>query len=147
MYNLSIFSDRIKEQMFEYDESMKSEHLALKLGVTGATVRSWVNREKELSLENAVRLADFFRCNLDYLIGKKPYERVQPRSLPPFYRRLRAVMEEKNVTRSAMTKRKVLVDSFFTNWANGQKPRLSTVCTVADYLNVSLDYLVGRTDY
>lgn len=37
MYNLSIFSDRIKEQMFEYDESMKSEHLALKLGVTGAT--------------------------------------------------------------------------------------------------------------
>ncbi len=147
MYNLSIFSERLKEQMFEFDEDFTAKKFAEKIGVTDATVYGWLNEKKEISLSHAVAVADFFGCNLDYFVGTRPFETVTPRPLPPFYERLREIMREKHISRYHLVKNKILGDSFFTNWANGQKPRLATVCSVAKHLNVSLDYLVGRTDY
>lgn len=147
MVILSKLSERLKELMF-YHENIKSEYLARDIGVTGATVRGWMNGTHEISLHHAILLADYFTCSLDYLAGRtEQSEKVLPRPLPPFYDNLRKVLKDTKVTRYRITKDTSIKDSFFTNWAKGEKPKLATVCVLADYLNVTLDYLVGRTDY
>ena len=147
MYNLSKLSERLKELMFDHG-NMKSEALAAEIGVMGTSVRNWINGTYEITLANAIKLADYFQCSLDYLTGlRENYETVFPRDLPPFYLRLREVMRELGITRYKIAHSKNFSDSYFTNWASGEQPKLATVCALADYLNVSLDYLVGRTDY
>ncbi len=143
---MSKFSERLKELMFDCGQ-IKSEALAKQLKVSGPTVRSWMNEKRDITLANAVKVADFFECSLDYLAGLSEVDhKVTAHPLPPFYENLRKVMAEQGVTRYQIAKN-VVADVFFTKWARGGMPMLYTVCKLAQYLNVSLDYLVGRTDY
>ena len=148
MEYLSNFPDRLRELMF-YHDNIKSEALAKELGVSGGTVRSWLRGETLISLAHAVTLADFFRCSLDYLAARSTiFEEVQPcGALPPFYQRIRAVIHETGKTRYAVTKNTEIKDSHFTNWSRGKAPKLASACILADFLEVSLDYLIGRRAY
>ena len=147
MENLPNFPERLKELMFDHGE-MRSEALGAAIGVHGTNIRAWMNGTSLITLENAVKLADFFSCSLDYLVGRKEHdEHVAPRQLPPFYEHLREVMKDKQITRYQIVHNTNIYDVYFTKWKKGAKPDLITVITLADYLQVSLDRLVGRTDY
>ena len=146
MGNLSNLSERLKELMEE--RGLRSEKLSKESGIAGSSIRSWLRGASVPTFQSAVKLADYFRCSLDFLVGKtENYEEVAPRAIPPFYPRLRKIMKEVGVTRFQITKETAIKDAFFTNWSHGEMPLLVTLCTLAEYLNVSLDYLTGRTDY
>lgn len=143
---MSKLSERLKELMFDCGQ-MKSEALATTLGVSGPTVRRWLNAQSDINLTNAVKLADRFECSIDYLAGMSEIDRkVTPRPLPSFYENLRKVMAECGVSRYRLSK-DVVADVLFTKWARGDMPLLCTVCKIAQYLGVSVDYLIGRTEY
>ncbi len=143
---LSKLSERLKELMEERE--LRSETLAKEAGIAGSSIRSWLRGASVPTFESAVKLADFFCCPLDFLAGRsEDCGNVAPRTLPPFYPRLRAIMEEAGVTRFRIAKETQIKDAFFTNWARGEKPLLVTLCVLADFLDVSLDYLVGRVEY
>lgn len=144
---LSKFPERLKELMIFHD-GIKSEALGKEVGISGTCIRSFLRGNAQPSLTTAVKLADFFHCTLDFLAGIKENDReVLPRPLPPFYENLRKVMKEREVSRYKIAHSKDFRDSHFTNWSKGDQPKLSTVCILAKYLHVTLDYLVGRTDY
>ena len=144
---LSNFPERLKELMFDHDE-IKSEALGAAIGIHGTSVRAWMRGKSMITLPNAIILADFFECSLDYLAGERENdEKIPPRPLPPFYDNLRKIMAEKGITRYALVKDTEIKDVYFTKWAHGALPDLITVIKLAKYLDVSLDYLVGRTDY
>jgi len=140
------FSDRLKELMF-YHNDIKSEKLAVAIGVTGSTIRSWCNGTRSIYLSNALKLADFFTCSLDFLAGLTE-ERitVSPKICPPFYDNLRKVMKEKGITRYYLTTRTEVFDSSFTKWKNGADVQIETAIYLAKQLDCSLDHLVGRED-
>ena len=147
MSNLAVFPERLKELMFDNDQ-MTTRELAEKLGVHSTAVSGWARGASLINLANAVKIADFFECSLDYLAGISEVDRNVPaRPLEPFYTRLRAVMKSCNVTRYRIAKETEYKDAYFTKWSRGAVPDLITVIKLAQYLNVSLDYLVGRTDY
>lgn len=144
---LSNFPERLRELMFDRGE-IKSEALGEKIGVHGTNVRAWLNGTALISLENAVKLADFFCCSLDYLAGRSEKDDpVTPRPLPPFYDSLRRVMCERAITRYQVVHCAEIHDVYFTRWKRGAKPDLITVIKLADCLGVSIDYLIGRTEY
>lgn len=146
MENLSVFSERLKELMAERE--LRSETLSKEAHIAGSSIRSWLRGSSVPTFESAVKLADYFGCSLDYLAGmSERFEAVTPRPLPPFYPRLRRIMKEQGVTRFAVTEKTRISDAFFTNWSRGQQPLLTTLCTLVSFLGVTLDYLVGRTDY
>ena len=145
MEDLSNFPSRLKELMEERE--LKSETLAAAVQISGSAIRAWLRGESVPTYLNAAKLADFFGCSLDFLMGRTDYEAAVPRPLPPFYPQLRKVMAEANVTRFEIAENTNIKDAFFTNWAKGQLPLIVTLCTLADYLHVSLDYLIGRRDY
>ena len=148
MEYLSKLSERLKFLMLDHD-NIKSDALGKITEISGSTIRSLLRGEALPSLATAIKLADFFECSLDFLAGKVEIDRkVTPRPLPPFYENLRKVMKERNITRYYLThKTSDIRDSHFSNWIQGEQPKLITVCTLSKHLDVSLDYLVGRTDY
>lgn len=145
---LSKFSERLQE-LFSFRDGLTSKELGAAIGVHSTAVNVWLRGESAVTLDNAIKLADFFGCSLDYLAGtSEKYEEVTPRDeLPPFYPRLRELMVEKGVSRFYFHTKTDIKDSYFTRWAKGSVPDLINVVKVAKELDVSLDYLVGRTDY
>ena len=62
--------------------------------------------------------------------------------------RLLKLMDERNLKPAQITRELGISGSSFTDWKKGKgSPSLDIILKFADYFNVSLDYLVGRTDY
>ena len=63
-----------------------------------------------------------------------------------FYERLQLLCKENGITATALLKELKLSTSKLTAWKNGSVPNLDVATMIANHFNVSLDYLVGRTD-
>lgn len=61
-----------------------------------------------------------------------------------FYKRLRELCEESNMTVNELVRILNLSTGSPTAWKSGATPRQSTVQKIADYFHVSSDYLVGN---
>ena len=147
MEYLSKLPERLKYLMTD-NSVHATDELSAKVHISGSTIRSWLRGETIPSMESTIALANFFECNLDYLVGRRDLEEtVLPHPIPPFYPRLRKIMESQNISRYQITTKTNIQDSFFTNWARGSVPKLTSLCAIADYMHISLDYLVGRRDF
>ena len=139
----SLFGSRLNELMVVQGKT--SADVAAAIGVHVTTVRRWQRNSKCIKLCSLLNLADYFQCSLDFLAGRSEKELdYTPHPCPPFYQRLREVMEEKHVTRYKMAKKSKIKDSYFTTWSKGADPQLHSLVEAAKYLHVSIDYLVGR---
>ncbi len=143
MEKSNAFHERLCELMIE--KGVNTVSLAAAIGVSDETVRRWKNGQRDILLSQLVKLADYFQCSLDFLAGRSDAVLdYQVRDMPPFYDRLRAVMAEKGVTRYRLVKELPVYDGYFTNWKKGRSPNILTLILLADYLDVTIDYLVGR---
>lgn len=144
MDTLSQFSERLKELMVDH-ENITAEALSQQLGVSDETIRLWKNGQRYISLSQLVKLADYLKCSVDYLAGRSnDVLDFIPKNCPPFYHRLREVMSEKKITRYELVKNTRIYDSYFSNWKNGADIHILTLVLLADYLDCSIDYLIGR---
>lgn len=66
---MSKFASRLKELRQNADLSMKQ--LADHIQTSDASVSNWENGVNEPKAEYIVRLADFFECSADYLLGRE----------------------------------------------------------------------------
>lgn len=145
MSDLKDFREILKDFMIEND--LKSDELARKLDVSGQTIRAWLSNTQNISLSNAVKIADYFACSIDFLVGAtETVLDFKPQDCPEFYSQFRKILEEKGVTRYALSKNTKIKDSYFTTWQNGTQPTLLSVMEIADYLDCSIDYLIGRSE-
>lgn len=63
-----------------------------------------------------------------------------------FYERLENLCVKNGITVSSLVKALGLSTSKVTAWKNGTVPKGEILVMIADYLDVSVDYLLGRTD-
>lgn len=146
MEYLSKFSGRLNDLMAEHE--LNAPALAEKVGFTSSAIRNWIRGDRLPTLESLIVLADFFHCSLDYLIGKSDLDKeVISKEIPAFYPRLRQIMNEYHISRYNIVHHTAIRDSYFANWAKGEMPSLPLLCELSNYLKISIDYLVGRTEY
>ena len=140
---LAKFSEIMAELMIE--QGLSSDKLASELGLSGSSVRRWRLGSHNIYLHNAVRLAEYFNCSLEFLIGRTDVKLdFTPKTCPPFYERLRDVMEENGVTWYKIVKDGIVSDHNLSVWKKGTSPYLQSVVPIVDYLGLTVDYLVGR---
>ena len=64
-----------------------------------------------------------------------------------FSQRLTFLLEERGITAYRISKDTGISDSMLARWKSGERlPSLERVIDLAKYFNVSIDYLVGRSD-
>jgi len=138
---MATFAERLTELMIEKDIS--AINLAAVLGVHKSTVHDWKNGT-QIFLSKALKVAKFFECSLDYLMGRIEFDSpFIPKNCPPFYPHFMSVLEECGVTTYRLRTDTHIKGAYFDNWKNGTDPLMPTLIVVADYLKVSLDHLVG----
>lgn len=142
---MDVFAKRLREILSI--ENKKSSDLSMALGLKDKSmVNRWLRAECLPKLNYATMIADYFNISLDYLFGRsneiveKKYKRTQP-----FDKQLKKVLKEYNKTQYRLTKDGVCNFGNYYSWFNLKAiPKMDSVIKIADYLGVSLDYLVGR---
>ena len=61
-----------------------------------------------------------------------------------FWNQMQNLCKEKNTTPTAVTKLLGLSTSMTTQWKNGRIPNGKTLSKIAEYFNVTTDYLLGK---
>jgi len=63
-----------------------------------------------------------------------------------FYERLKKICAEKEVSVTAMCDELGLSSGNLSKWKNGSTPGAKIIRKIAEYLNISVDYLLGNTE-
>jgi len=143
MKELSNFRESLAELMSERDLT----HISLgnKIGVANPTVHGWKTGKHSITLSNALKLADFFECSLEFLLGRTESKlNYTPKECPPFYERLKAGMAENKTSWYRLVKDTAISNGNITKWKKGADPFVDTLLNLAAYFDCTLDYLVGR---
>ena len=94
----------------------------------------------------AIKLADYFNCTLDYLLGRKDENyATEFKPCPEFGKHFDDICKKLKVSRSRLHDDTNIAESVMRYWIKGKtKPSVFSLTQIADALNVSIDYLIGR---
>ena len=102
-------------------------------------------------IKNCIKLADYFDCSVDFLVGMtdepKKYSFNNNFNKKVFFSRYTQLLKEKNLSHYALSAKLNLSMSSLKSWEKGGIPYLETLSKLAQYFDVSVDYLIGRSNY
>lgn len=95
-----------------------------------------------------IRIADYFNVSFAYLLGTSDNEYFcNAKVKSDFQSRFEMLCKEKNITYYRASQLMHLNNSYISRWINkNYLPSLELLETISDYFNVSVDFLLGRTD-
>ncbi len=129
-----------------FDAQINPPSLAKQLGCGRATIYRYLQGNKIPSLDMVIRLADYFKCTTDFLLGLEeesyPQEFLQ---CPPFKDRLAFLLEHFKITKYKLQKLSNVPESAIYNWQNGVfEPKIDSVIRIAKALDCPVDFVIGR---
>lgn len=144
MFDLQLFAERLGEIIF--DNRTNAIKTANALGVPKSTIYRYLNAQHMPSVEMLSKLADFFKCSVDFLIGLDDENfATHFQKLPPFSERFRFIIKKFGVTKYRLVKDTGIHESTVYLWQNGQsKPTIESAVKLAEYFGCSVDYIIGR---
>ncbi len=138
------FAIRLKD-LIRDRQSISTDLLGKTIGVSGVSVRMWRLGKTLPNLDSAIKLADYFNCSLDYLFGRSllelDFEIKQPL---PFYDSFISVIKLHNVSWYKIHTTTNIANTNLGDWREGRNPSIPTIITLANFLDCSIDYLIGR---
>ena len=101
------------------------------------------------SLRILIKIADNFEISLTYLLGLDNDNNFIPSVLnETFIERFDQLKKERNLKESQIANVMPFTRNFISEWRrNNTLPSLDYLSALAYYFKVSIDYLLGRTDY
>lgn len=144
MYILSNFSESLGELLILHDLTEKS--LSEKTGIPVACISLYLRRMQVPYIKALVKLADFFHCSVDYLIGLSDDDtEVMPSELPPFAAQLEKLMADCQMPPTKIYACKEISKSSFYEWKRGKSlPTLESLVALAQIFHCSVDDVLVR---
>ena len=65
--NFEVFADRLSDLIFDSEKPVTE--VAKEVGVNKSTLYEYLLCEREPRIYNLVKIADYFNCSIDYLLG------------------------------------------------------------------------------
>lgn len=146
MYNAQKTADIIKKMLIDKNITGKNMCQQCNLGIN---TLSNIRRGDVKSIETFYVIADYLECSVDYLLGRTdiPDMAVYEHVYPQFPGRLRYLRTKKNLSIYDMATLFDLTERNYAGLEIGEvMPPLVLLASIADYFDVSIDYLIGRTD-
>ena len=141
---MSNLSESLKDLMSEAEIS--SSELAKKTNIDQSTILTLLRGDGLPSVDTLVKLADFFQCSTDYLLGlKDTSDEVTFRQRPPVPEQLTFLLHHFNITKYRLEKDTKLSEKTVNRWHNGKtQPTAESLIRLAKYFQCSVDFLLGR---
>lgn len=101
------------------------------------------------SLKSLIKIADYFEVSLSYLLAKTDEnDFIKAEKTATFKERLNLLCNDGELKFSKIAKKMTFSVNLFYEWQRENTlPNLDYLEEIAAYFKVSLDYLLGRTDY
>ena len=144
MVILSKFAENLLGAMEE--RNIKAPALAKELSVHRTSITRYLRGERLPNYEDFVSIVEYFNISADVLLGREEYCEVKTfHEVQPFGVTLRKVMKENKVSQYRLQKDLHFSSATTNFWLNDEKlPSMDRVDKLADYFEVSVDYLLGR---
>ncbi len=141
---MSKLQERLKE--FMRDEALTQTNLGKLSGVFQSNISDYVKLGIEPKYDIFIKLLNVMNCSADYALGLIDIDRDEQFYEPlPFGERLREILKQKGVSQERLKRELPVSSSLIYKWITGKsKPYPSTLIRLANYLDVSVDYLIGR---
>ena len=145
MDNLSKLSETLDSLMFECDLTLTQ--LANEVGIHKAYLSRYLHCVMTPSVENLVKLADYFQCTTDFLLGRALENHPTAfHPCPPFSEQLKVLKEHFKCPWWNFYKTAHISSSRFYEWKNGTRtPTLDCIVFLADGFGCTVDFIIGRT--
>lgn len=132
------------------DNDLKQKDVALKLDIEENNYSKWERNVTDITLDKFNELANLYDCSLDYLIGltnSKTKSERKTVNLNLLSQRLLEMRKERNLTQEKLSNEIGYPQTTYSNYENGSRiPTIFKLMYIAIYYNISLDFLVGRSD-
>ncbi|MBD5632153.1 MAG: helix-turn-helix transcriptional regulator [Clostridia bacterium] len=141
---LSNLSIRLTELMQEAE--LNNAALADKIETEQSVISKFKRAERMPSCTTLVKLADFFQCSTDYLLGLSDNLNFATyRECPPFNEQLNFLLKYFNKTKYRLEKDTKLTEETVNRWQKGiYEPTVESLVRLAKYFNCSVDFVLGR---
>ena len=143
--NLSKFAERLSELMF--DSQYNGHTLSEKLDCGYNTIYRYLQCERTPSVEMVVVLADFFNCSTDFLLGLEDENYTNKFDKCSIFTEIFvSLLDECQISQYYLEKKTAISHSTMGYWKNGKKkPTIDNIIKIAQVLDRSVDYILGRT--
>lgn len=142
-------------RMLRKELKLSQTEVAEKLGLGYYTLGKWEQGRAEPSANDLVRLADFFKVSTDFLLGRvDDTDNIVP-SLPAngtdigrnILLRFRDIRLGRKLSQKTVAEALQISQQTYSDYEHGKTdPNLSTLYRIADFFEVSIDYLFGRNN-
>ena len=141
------FQQRLKDLIS--DEECTKKEFASAVGISKDVIIRATLYGIIPSLQSLIKIADHLDISLDYLLAETDdrsfYKSENPTT---FHTRLEYLKNEKNTKYSKISHSMPFSRNSFNEWLSRKTfPSLEYLKAIAEYFDVSIDYLLGRTDY
>ncbi len=142
--------ERIRE--LREEKELTQKQISKLLGVDISTYSAWERGRDLFPLKRLLILANIFEVSIDYITGQtdqKKYDDLKEEmDLNLLKERLRLVRIENEYTQEILAKSLHTTHSALSAYENGhQIMPLITLYQFSSLVNISMDYLLGRTNY
>jgi len=142
---LSNFSEMFDSLIFE--QGIGIAQFSEKVGIDASTIYHYLQGAHAPTVENLVKIADYFQCTTDYLLGREQENypaAFQP--CPSFPEQLKNLKEYFECPWWTFYRKTKISPSRFYEWRNGKhKPTLDSIILLAEGFDCTVDFILGRT--
>ena len=141
---LSKLSKRLKELMDEAE--IKTPALGAAIQTEPSAITKFLRGERMPSANTLVKLADYFNCTTDYLLGLSDIlDDRKFKRRPPFSEQIDILIAFSKKSQYRFGIEANLSDETFRRWRKGiNEASVETLVKIAKYLNCSVDFVLGR---
>ena len=142
--NLTNFAERLAELIF--DAGTNATKLSEELGFGNATISHYLTKLYLPTVEHVIKLADYFHCSTDYLLGITEENYVREfKPCPPFGERIIFLCKHFNTSRYKLQKKTDISETAMRYWVKGKtNPSIVNIIKIANEFQCSVDFVLGR---
>ena len=128
--------------------NLNTVSFAEKIGCKARCLQKWLQEDRMISLEYAVKIARAMECSLEFLFGRTTvFQKTELAELSEFPTRLSSLIKRKGISKNTLAKICGVTSSTVSKWLlRGQLPKPDVACRLAVYFNCSVDYALGLSD-
>ena len=141
---MSHFVERLKELVLEHN--LRGYTLAQAIGVAPTSVSRFLLGKRMPNYNTFINILYLFNCSADYLLGLEEFHTSEPlHEVLPFGSQLRSLMKKQKITQQKIIEDLSLSSNAVYKWLSGKSlPSPDSLIRIAEYLDCSVDYLIGR---
>lgn len=142
---MSEFVEILEGLMFE--RGLNKKMLAKQVHINATCISHYLLEKRAPTVESLIKLADYFHCSTDFLLGKEEENgRLVFKKCPPFNEQLEYLAKACNRTaRSFYDGDTGIAKSSYYAWLSGKRvPTLDNVLRLAKLLDCRVDFILGR---